>query len=301
MAKDKEKKWHITPKDGIVRRCNAYIQPCPHGSQMTSHYDNPQEAYEVADKINEMLMKGVDFDKEFKIMNVKGKGRVKGRSEKAVLYDRAMKTAIEQFEEVRKQYSHSIAEQLKANGMKKIMINGEDISGHFTMFEQKTKNYLDEDALKKDENYIDYIKPKKVKESIEKFGRNKKQAGTDQIKEISMTTPTGEITLGFDKDEKGNLIPNEDTAKQLENYVKFHNKIKEMKATREANSKNLMNAMKEADVDNIRLRNMSIKYIPAHYDLEPDRDKIKETFGPDYGKYCKPVTTRTYVQFYAKN
>lgn len=298
-----EKKWHISAQDGIPRVCKAVVRPCPHGSQLTSHYETPQEALDVADKINEMITKGVDFDRDFKVMNVKGKGRAKGKSEKALLYDRAMELAIKEFEEVRQQYSHSIAGQLKHVGIKNFDVNtenGEKIK--ISQVDDTTANYLDEEAFEQNDDYANYLYPDKTKETLNYKGKKEKQAGSDIVKELSMNTPTGGmVKLDFERDKEGNYIPTEDSVKILEDYAKFAFKIKEMKATREANRKRLMGAMKDADVDNIRIRNMSVKYDPAHYVVKVDKKKVKEDFGADYGKYCKKVYKRTHVRAKAIN
>lgn len=292
-----EKKWHISKQDGIPRVCQAEIRPCPHGSQLTSHYETPQEALDVADKVNEMITKGVDFDKELRVINVKGSGRVRGKSEKALLYDRAMRFAYDELEEVRQQYSRSIAGQLEVLGIKNLKINGEDIVAEIRHNKGSVQKRLNEEAFKASDDYVDYLIPNKKSESVKVKGKEYKQAGSDIVKELSMNTPTGGVVkLNFDKDKDGNLVPTGDTVKMLEDYTKFTLKLKEMKATKDANSKNLMNAIKDAGVNNIRVRNMTVEYKPAHYELKIDRDKLKRDFGKDYGKYGKLRETRAYVK-----
>lgn len=298
----KGRAWHVSSRDGIPRPCNAKPGRCPYGNQMTSHYNNVEDALDAADVINESIAKGVDFNSEVVVLKGKnGQGIISPKAEKLLQEDRSLSLATKKFNEVRQDLSKQLSEQLQGTGIKSLKIDGEDVVGTLSVVSESSRRNFNEEAFKQSfentEDYESYLNIVKRDDSIEHIGKSTRQAATDNYSKVSITTPRSEIKLDFEKDENGEVKLSDESYKKIENYIKFTNTIKEMEATHKANRNRLSNAMKEAEVDSITMRGGYIQYTPEHYDVKLDRNKIKED--GLYDDYVEKSVVASHVRFRA--
>ena len=294
--------WHVSSRDGIPRPCHAKAGRCPYGNQMTSHYNSVEDALDAADVINESIAKGVDFENDVVILKGKdGEGIISPKAEKLLQEDRSLSLATKKFNEVRQDLSKQISEQLQSAGVKSLKIDGQEVAGTLSVISESSRKNFNEEAFRQSfdntDDYDNYLTIVKKDSFIEHVGKSSRQAPTDNYRKVSVTTPKSEIKLDFEKDENGELKLSEDSYKKIENYIKFTNTIKEMEATHKANRNKLSNAMKDSEVDVIKMRGGHIQYNPEHYDVKVDKDKLKEE--GIYDNYVDKSVVSSHVRFRA--
>lgn len=267
-------KYHIG-KDGTPKRCRA-TKACPYGS-ISDHFNTVEEGQAIADDLNKQLQ------------NAKSFGIAK--SGNWVHLDKETEFAVVKLNNLR--ITMNILDNIKNNARKQILDSMKDLQVKSIKDETATLSFVegkptlgvDTEKLKESGLYEDYSKETNpVQEHLQlKVERTDKVAKFEE----KMTMPSGEsINFNLSVDEDGVVHIDEETKNALRKLKEFEDTIKQTKELEKQLRSELMESMKDANVNEIKVGTASLEYVPEHTRTIVDTKKLKDNgLYEEYSKY----------------
>lgn len=259
-------KFHIA-KDGSPKQCKASLKPCPYGG-LEMHYNDLNEAMDVADKLNEQLanMPVIGFAK------VDNHVVASRQTENAIIQLENIKMNISRLESIKNNARENIRTELNNNQIKTLKTDFGDFtsvagSSRTTLDNNKAKEYIN--SLSENEQ-SNYYKDVNVSEFVSRENENTGRKLENFKKE--MKTIDGK-SMNFEiKDGK----PTEETLKAIADLRDFENKLTELKALEKAVKSEIMDSMKEKDISEFKVGKHKITYSPQGVRKNINTAKFKE-------------------------
>ncbi len=253
-------KYHIG-KDGTPKRCRA-TKACPYGA-ISDHFNTIDEGMSIADDLNEQLQSAQSFG----IARSGNWVQVDKETELAVVKLNNLRIVMKRLDNIKENARNQILNSMKELNVKSI----KDEVGSISFIEGKPVLGVDTEKLKESGLYQQYSKEVNVREhtslDVEKDARAIRF-------EERMVMPSGEsINFNLSVDEDGNAQINDETREALRQLKQTKELEKQMRAE-------IMENMKEAGVDEIKVGTATLSYVPEHTKNIVDTKALK-----DAGRY----------------
>lgn len=267
-------KYHIG-KDGTPKRCRA-TKACPYGS-ISDHFNTVEEGQAIADDLNEQLQNA----KSFGIAKSGNWVQLDKETEFAVVKLNNLRITMNRLDNIKNNARKQILDSMKDLQVKSI----KDETATLSFVEGKPTLGVDTEKLKESGLYEDYSKETNpVQEHLQL-----KVERTDKVSkfEEKMTIPSGEsINFNLSVDEDGVAHIDDETKNALRKLKEFEDTIKETKELEKQLRAELMESMKNANVNEIKVGTASLEYVPEHTRTIVDTKKLKDNgLYEEYSKY----------------
>lgn len=267
-------KYHIG-KDGTPKRCRA-TKACPYGS-ISDHFNTVEEGQAIADDLNEQLQNA----KSFGIAKSGNWVQLDKETEFAVVKLNNLRITMNRLDNIKNNARKQILDSMKDLQVKSI----KDGTATLSFVEGKPTLGVDTEKLKESGLYENYSKETNpVQEHLQlKVERTDKVAKFEE----KMTMPSGEsINFNLSVDEDGVAHIDEETKNALRKLKEFEDTIKETKELEKQLRAELMESMKNANVNEIKVGTASLEYVPEHTRTIVDTKKLKDNgLYEEYSKY----------------
>lgn len=267
-------KYHIG-KDGTPKRCRA-TKACPYGS-ISDHFNTVEEGQAIADDLNEQLQNA----KSFGIAKSGNWVQLDKETEFAVVKLNNLRITMNRLDNIKNNARKQILDSMKDLQVKSI----KDETATLSFVEGKPTLGVDTEKLKESGLYEDYSKETNpVQEHLQL-----KVERTDKVSkfEEKMTMPSGEsINFNLSVDEDGVAHIDDETKNALRKLKEFEDTIKQTKELEKQLRAELMESMKNANVNEIKVGTASLEYVPEHTRTIVDTKKLKDNgLYEEYSKY----------------
>ena len=267
-------KYHIG-KDGTPKRCRA-TKACPYGS-ISDHFNTVEEGQAIADDLNEQLQNA----KSFGIAKSGNWVQLDKETEFAVVKLNNLRITMNRLDNIKNNARKQILDSMKDLQVKSI----KDETATLSFVEGKPTLGVDTEKLKESGLYEDYSKETNpVQEHLQL-----KVERTDKVSkfEEKMTMPSGEsINFNLSVDEDGVAHIDDETKNALRKLKEFEDTIKQTKELEKQLRAELMESMKDANVNEIKVGTASLEYVPEHTRTIVDTKKLKDNgLYEEYSKY----------------
>ena len=267
-------KYHIG-KDGTPKRCRA-IKACPYGS-ISDHFNTVEEGQAIADDLNEQLQNA----KSFGIAKSGNWVQLDKETEFAVVKLNNLRITMNRLNNIKNNARKQILDSMKDLQVKSI----KDETATLFFVEGKPTLGVDTEKLKESGLYEDYSKQTNpVQEHLQlKVERTDKVAKFEE----KMTMPSGEsINFNLSVDEDGVAHIDEETKTALRKLKEFEDTIKQTKELEKQLRSELMESMKNANVNELKVGTASLEYVPEHTRTIVDTKKLKDNgLYEEYSRY----------------
>lgn len=267
-------KYHIG-KDGTPKRCRA-TKACPYGS-ISDHFNTVEEGQAIADDLNEQLQNA----KSFGIAKSGNWVQLDKETEFAVVKLNNLRITMNRLDNIKNNARKQILDSMKDLQVKSI----KDETAILSFVEGKPTLGVDTEKLKESGLYEDYSKETNpVQEHLQlKVERTDKVAKFEE----KMTMPSGEsINFNLSVDEDGVAHIDDETKNALRKLKEFEDTIKQTKELEKQLRAELMESMKDANVNEIKVGTASLEYVPEHTRTIVDTKKLKDNgLYEEYSKY----------------
>lgn len=267
-------KYHIG-KDGTPKRCRA-TKACPYGS-ISDHFNTVEEGQAIADDLNEQLQNA----KSFGIAKSGNWVQLDKETEFAVVKLNNLRITMNRLDNIKNNARKQILDSMKDLQVKSI----KDETATLSFVEGKPTLGVDIEKLKESGLYEDYSKETNpVQEHLQlKVERTDKVAKFEE----KMTMPSGEsINFNLSVDEDGVAHIDDETKNALRKLKEFEDTIKQTKELEKQLRAELMESMKDANVNEIKVGTASLEYVPEHTRTIVDTKKLKDNgLYEEYSKY----------------
>lgn len=267
-------KYHIG-KDGTPKRCRA-TKACPYGS-ISDHFNTVEEGQAIADDLNEQLQNA----KSFGIAKSGNWVQLDKETEFAVVKLNNLRITMNRLDNIKNNARKQILDSMKDLQVKSI----KDETATLSFVEGKPTLGVDTEKLKEYGLYEDYSKETNpVQEHLQlKVERTDKVAKFEE----KMTMPSGEsINFNLSVDEDGVAHIDDETKNALRKLKEFEDTIKQTKELEKQLRAELMESMKNANVNEIKVGTASLEYVPEHTRTIVDTKKLKDNgLYEEYSKY----------------
>lgn len=267
-------KYHIG-KDGTPKRCRA-TKACPYGS-ISDHFNTVEEGQAIADDLNEQLQNA----KSFGIAKSGNWVQLDKETEFAVVKLNNLRITMNRLDNIKNNARKQILDSMKDLQVKSI----KDETATLSFVEGKPTLGVDTEKLKESGLYEDYSKETNpVQEHLQlKVERTDKVAKFEE----KMTMPSGEsINFNLSVDEDGVAHIDDETKNALRKLKEFEDTIKQTKEREKQLRAELMESMKDANVNEIKVGTASLEYVPEHTRTIVDTKKLKDNgLYEEYSKY----------------
>ena len=267
-------KYHIG-KDGTPKRCRA-TKACPYGS-ISDHFNTVEEGQAIADDLNEQLQNA----KSFGIAKSGNWVQLDKETEFAVVKLNNLRITMNRLDNIKNNARKQILDSMKDLQVKSI----KDETATLSFIEGKPTLGIDTEKLKESGLYEDYSKETNpVQEHLQlKVERTDKVAKFEE----KMTMPSGEsINFNLSVDEDGVAHIDEETKNALRKLKEFEDTIKQTKELEKQLRAELMESMKNSNVNEIKVGTASLEYVPEHTRTIVDTKKLKDNgLYEEYSKY----------------
>lgn len=267
-------KYHIG-KDGTPKRCRA-TKACPYGS-ISDHFNTVEEGQAIADDLNEQLQNA----KSFGIAKSGNWVQLDKETEFAVVKLNNLRITMNRLDNIKNNARKQILDSMKDLQVKSI----KDETATLSFIEGKPTLGVDTEKLKESGLYEDYSKETNpVQEHLQlKVERTDKVAKFEE----KMTMPSGEsINFNLSVDEDGVAHIDEETKNALRKLKEFEDTIKQTKELEKQLRAELMESMKNSNVNEIKVGTASLEYVPEHTRTIVDTKKLKDNgLYEEYSKY----------------
>lgn len=267
-------KYHIG-KDGTPKRCRA-TKACPYGS-ISDHFNTVEEGQAIADDLNEQLQNA----KSFGIAKSGNWVQLDKETEFAVVKLNNLRITMNRLDNIKNNARKQILDSMKDLQVKSI----KDETATLSFVEGKPTLGVDTEKLKESGLYEDYSKETNpVQEHLQlKVERTDKVAKFEE----KMTMPSGEsINFNLSVDEDGVAHIDDETKNALRKLKEFEETIKQTKELEKQLRAELMESMKDANVNEIKVGTASLEYVPEHTRTIVDTKKLKDNgLYEEYSKY----------------
>lgn len=267
-------KYHIG-KDGTPKRCRA-TKACPYGS-ISDHFNTVEEGQAIADDLNEQLQNA----KSFGIAKSGNWVQLDKETEFAVVKLNNLRITMNRLDNIKNNARKQILDSMKDLQVKSI----KDESATLSFVEGKPTLGVDTEKLKESGLYEDYSKETNpVQEHLQlKVERTDKVAKFEE----KMTMPSGEsINFNLSVDEDGVAHIDDETKNALRKLKEFEETIKQTKELEKQLRAELMESMKDANVNEIKVGTASLEYVLEHTRTIVDTKKLKDNgLYEEYSKY----------------
>lgn len=267
-------KYHIG-KDGTPKRCRA-TKACPYGS-ISDHFNTVEEGQAIADDLNEQLQNA----KSFGIAKSGNWVQLDKETEFAVVKLNNLRITMNRLDNIKNNARKQILDSMKDLQVKSI----KDETATLSFVEGKPTLGVDTEKLKESGLYEDYSKETNpVQEHLQlKVERTDKVAKFEE----KMTMPSGEsINFNLSVDEDGVAYIDDETKNALRKLKEFEETIKQTKELEKQLRAELMESMKDANVNEIKVGTASLEYVPEHTRTIVDTKKLKDNgLYEEYSKY----------------
>lgn len=267
-------KYHIG-KDGTPKRCRA-TKACPYGS-ISDHFNTVEEGQAIADDLNEQLQNA----KSFGIAKSGNWVQLDKETEFAVVKLNNLRITMNRLDNIKNNARKQILDSMKDLQVKSI----KDETVTLSFVEGKPTLGVDTEKLKESGLYEDYSKETNpVQEHLQlKVERTDKVAKFEE----KMTMPSGEsINFNLSVDEDGVAHIDDETKNALRKLKEFEDTIKQTKELEKQLRAELMESMKNANVNEIKVGTASLEYVPEHTRTIVDTKKLKDNgLYEEYSKY----------------
>ena len=267
-------KYHIG-KDGTPKRCRA-TKACPYGS-ISDHFNTVEEGQAIADDLNEQLQNA----KSFGIAKSGNWVQLDKETEFAVVKLNNLRITMNRLDNIKNNARKQILDSMKDLQVKSI----KDETATLSFVEGKPTLGVDTEKLKESGLYEDYSKETNpVQEHLQlKVERTDKVAKFEE----KMTMPSGEsINFNLSVDEDGVAHIDDETKNALRKLKEFEDTIKQTKELEKQLRTELMESMKDANVNEIKVGTASLEYVPEHTRTIVDTKKLKDNgLYEEYSKY----------------
>ena len=267
-------KYHIG-KDGTPKRCRA-TKACPYGS-ISDHFNTVEEGQAIADDLNEQLQNA----KSFGIAKSGNWVQLDKETEFAVVKLNNLRITMNRLDNIKNNARKQILDSMKDLQVKSI----KDETATLSFVEGKPTLGVDTEKLKESGLYEDYSKETNpVQEHLQlKVERTDKVAKFEE----KMTMPSGEsINFNLSVDEDGVAHIDDGTKNALRKLKEFEDTIKQTKELEKQLRAELMESMKDANVNEIKVGTASLEYVPEHTRTIVDTKKLKDNgLYEEYSKY----------------
>lgn len=267
-------KYHIG-KDGTPKRCRA-TKACPYGS-ISDHFNTVEEGQAIADNLNEQLQNA----KSFGIAKSGNWIQLDKETEFAVVKLNNLRITMNKLDNIKNNARKQILDSMKDLQVKSI----KDETATLSFVEGKPTLGVDTEKLKESGLYENYSKETNpVQEHLQlKVERTEKVAKFEE----KMTMPSGEsINFNLSVDEDGVAHIDEETKTALRKLKEFEDTIKQTKELEKQLRSELMESMKNANVNEIKVGTASLEYVPEHTRTIVDTKKLKDNeLYEEYSKY----------------
>lgn len=267
-------KYHIG-KDGTPKRCRA-TKACPYGS-ISDHFNTVEEGQAIADDLNEQLQNA----KSFGIAKSGNWVQLDKETEFAVVKLNNLRITMNRLDNIKNNARKQILDSMKDLQVKSI----KDETATLSFIEGKPTLGVDTEKLKESGLYEDYSKETNpVQEHLQlKVERTDKVAKFEE----KMTMPSGEsINFNLSVDEDGVTHIDDETKNALRKLKEFEDTIKQTKELEKQLRAELMESMKDANVNEIKVGTASLEYVPEHTRTIVDTKKLKDNgLYEEYSKY----------------
>lgn len=267
-------KYHIG-KDGTPKRCRA-TKACPYGS-ISDHFNTVEEGQAIADNLNEQLQNA----KSFGIAKSGNWIQLDKETEFAVVKLNNLRITMNRLDNIKNNARKQILDSMKDLQVKSI----KDETATLSFVEGKPTLGVDTEKLKESGLYEDYSKETNpVQEHLQlKVERTDKVAKFEE----KMTMPSGEsINFNLSVDEDGVAHIDDETKNALRKLKEFEDTIKQTKELEKQLRAELMESMKDANVNEIKVGTASLEYVPEHTRTIVDTKKLKDNgLYEEYSKY----------------
>lgn len=267
-------KYHIG-KDGTPKRCRA-TKACPYGS-ISDHFNTVEEGQAIADNLNEQLQNA----KSFGIAKSGNWIQLDKETEFAVVKLNNLRITMNRLDNIKNNARKQILDSMKDLQVKSI----KDETATLSFVEGKPTLGVDTEKLKESGLYENYSKETNpVQEHLQlKVERTDKVAKFEE----KMTMPSGEsINFNLSVDEDGVAHIDEETKTALRKLKEFEDTIKQTKELEKQLRSELMESMKNANVNEIKVGTASLEYVPEHTRTIVDTKKLKDNgLYEEYSKY----------------
>lgn len=267
-------KYHIG-KDGTPKRCRA-TKACPYGS-ISDHFNTVEEGQTIADDLNEQLQNA----KSFGIAKSGNWVQLDKETEFAVVKLNNLRITMNRLDNIKNNARKQILDSMKDLQVKSI----KDETATLSFIEGKPTLGIDTEKLKESGLYEDYSKETNpVQEHLQlKVERTDKVAKFEE----KMTMPSGEsINFNLSVDEDGVAHIDEETKNALRKLKEFEDTIKQTKELEKQLRAELMESMKNSNVNEIKVGTASLEYVPEHTRTIVDTKKLKDNgLYEEYSKY----------------
>ena len=267
-------KYHIG-KDGTPKRCRA-TKACPYGS-ISDHFNTVEEGQAIADNLNEQLQNA----KSFGIAKSGNWIQLDKETEFAVVKLNNLRITMNRLDNIKNNARKQILDSMKDLQVKSI----KDETATLSFVEGKPTLSVDTEKLKESGLYENYSKETNpVQEHLQL-----KVERTDKVGkfEEKMTMPSGEsINFNLSVDEDGVAHIDEETKTALRKLKEFEDTIKQTKELEKQLRSELMESMKNANVNELKVGTASLEYVPEHTRTIVDTKKLKDNgLYEEYSKY----------------
>jgi hypothetical protein len=267
-------KYHIG-KDGTPKRCRA-TKACPYGS-ISDHFNTVEEGQAIADDLNEQLQNA----KSFGIAKSGNWVQLDKETEFAVVKLNNLRITMNRLDNIKNNARKQILDSMKDLQVKSI----KDETATLSFVEGKPTLGVDTEKLKESGLYEDYSKETNpVQEHLQlKVERTDKVAKFEE----KMTMPSGEsINFNLSVAEDGVAHIDDETKNALRKLKEFEDTIKQTKELEKQLRAELMESMKNANVNEIKVGTASLEYVPEHTRTIVDTKKLKDNgLYEEYSKY----------------
>lgn len=267
-------KYHIG-KDGTPKRCRA-TKACPYGS-ISDHFNTVEEGQAIADNLNEQLQNA----KSFGIAKSGNWIQLDKETEFAVVKLNNLRITMNRLDNIKNNARKQILDSMKDLQVKSI----KDETATLSFVEGKPTLGVDTEKLKESGLYEDYSKETNpVQEHLQlKVERTDKVAKFEE----KMTMPSGEsINFNLSVDEDGVAHIDEETKTALRKLKEFEDTIKQTKELEKQLRSELMESMKTANVNEIKIGTATLEYVPEHTRTIVDTKKLKDNgLYEEYSRY----------------
>lgn len=267
-------KYHIG-KDETPKRCRA-TKACPYGS-ISDHFNTVEEGQAIADDLNEQLQNA----KSFGIAKSGNWVQLDKETEFAVVKLNNLRITMNRLDNIKNNARKQILDSMKDLQVKSI----KDETATLSFVEGKPTLGVDTEKLKESGLYEDYSKETNpVQEHLQlKVERTDKVAKFEE----KMTMPSGEsINFNLSVDEDGVAHIDDETKNALRKLKEFEDTIKQTKELEKQLRAELMESMKNANVNEIKVGTASLEYVPEHTRTIVDTKKLKDNgLYEEYSKY----------------
>lgn len=257
-------KYHIG-KDGTPKRCRA-TKACPYGA-ISDHFNTVDEGMAIADDLNEQLQSAQSFG----IARSGNWIQVDKETELAVVKLNNLRIVMKRLDNIKENARNQILNSMKELNVKSI----KDEVGSISFIEGKPTLAVDTEKLKESGLYEQYSKEVNVREhtslDVEKDARAIRF-------EERMVMPSGEsINFNLSVDEDGNAQINDETREALRQLKQFEDTLKQTKELEKQMRAEIMENMKEAGVDEIKVGTATLSYVPEYTKNIVDTKALKDT------------------------